>query len=677
MRHRIAFLALSLLASSLVHAATLTDLLSEYRGLTIATSRSGPVSITVGHATYKLDSGTAAVVMAGDRPVGLFLSGAGTFTYETTNKDELTVFRYNAKHNNVQTAEVAGEKGTVRDSFQTVLLLGNGLPELTGSDTPPPAESFQKHRALFARTELTVPPAAHLMAYHDLDDPQARLVRAEIAGNAFPLLHIYDASYSQEETLQVLLRPSTRVGRFSDLIYPVPLSTQAIGRGNRSNPPVRALLTAVDVDLTGNMKEEATLVVTETIVPQKTPLKAIRFGLWKSLFMDMASRDRHLNLRSITDEGGRKLSFDHTDSDDLIVGLAEPAPAGRPLKLRFEIDGNFLYRQDKTNYWELGISPWFPWLRMHEHAFTFHSVIKVEKPFTVFASGKNVRRQEEGNHNVIETIVDKPVSYIAILAGKYQYSEEVRKGVMIRVASFISKNEQAYKRIRDVAEATIDYYPFFLGPFPFDEITVIEKDTDGTFAYGQAPVGIVFITSEAFKPLNREVNHLVGGVNSRFAHEMAHMYFGSAVRRASSEDQWLDESFADYAAALFRKAGKKGAAEFEEEFVAWKSAARDAAGHTSIPMANRLRNTGDPYSNALTRQGLIYSKGAYLLAALHKELGDEQFLTFLKSYQRSFRWKQASTADVIALLGFLTKKDYAPFFEQYYYGTAMPEVRLK
>jgi aminopeptidase N len=77
---------------------------------------------------------------------------------------------------------------------------------------------------------------------------------------------------------------------------------------------------------------------------------------------------------------------------------------------------------------------------------------------------------------------------------------------------------------------------------------------------------------------------------------------------------------------------------------------------------------------ALIRSYLLYSKGAFLLAALHRELGDQMFLTFLKSYQRSFRWQYGTTRDVIGILQFLTKKDYAPFFEQYYYDTGMPEL---
>jgi aminopeptidase N len=432
-------------------------------------------------------------------------------------------------------------------------------------------------------------------------------------------------------------------------------------------------LTDVDVDLTGSMDEQGKLVVVETLVPQKRAANAFRFALRTGIYMETDARDRHVNLRTVTDEKGRKLSFDH-DTGELVVGLAEPAPAGKPVKLKFEIDGDFLYRPERSNFWELGISPWFPWVREHEQNYTFHSLVRVEKPFVPFASGKTIRRGEEGNYNLSETRLTTPVPWVAVLAGKYQFSEEERNGVMIRVASFISKNEDAYRKLRSIAEAAITYYPFFLGPFPFDEITIIEKTSD--FAYGQAPAGIVFITSEAFNPLRRDVNDWVGGVNMRFAHELAHMYFGATVRMPSSEEQWLDEAFAEYAAALFMKQSTRKS-DYDKAFQHWKADAKEATKHASIPMANRIYRPADPIGSEITRANLIYAKGAYLLCALHQELGDQMFLTFLKSYQRSFRGKPGSTNDVVGLLEFVTKKDFKPFFEQYYYGTDMPDVKLK
>lgn len=61
------------------------------------------------------------------------------------------------------------------------------------------------------------------------------------------------------------------------------------------------------------------------------------------------------------------------------------------------------------------------------------------------------------------------------------------------------------------------------------------------------------------------------------------------------------------------------------------------------------------------------------VADLHKQMGDDQFRTFLKSFQASFRWKYASTKDIVALLQFVTKKDYSPFFEANYWGTGLPK----
>jgi hypothetical protein len=73
------------------------------------------------------------------------------------------------------------------------------------------------------------------------------------------------------------------------------------------------------------------------------------------------------------------------------------------------------------------------------------------------------------------------------------------------------------------------------------------------------------------------------------------------------------------------------------------------------------------------RRFLVYDKGAYLLAQVLKEVGDDQFMTVQKSYQKTFRWKYGSTKHVAGMLQFVTKKDYASWFEENYWGTGMPK----
>jgi aminopeptidase N len=139
----------------------------------------------------------------------------------------------------------------------------------------------------------------------------------------------------------------------------------------------------------------------------------------------------------------------------------------------------------------------------------------------------------------------------------------------------------------------------------------------------------------------------------------------------SYEEQWLTESFAEYSAALFMKAFK-GQGAYDNLVRRWKAAAIQASDVAPIPLANRVSIPSDYFTAYTLRTGLLYSKGAYLLSALHRELGDETFLTFLKSYQKSFRWKFGSTATVAGLLEWLTHKSYAPFFEANFWGTGMP-----
>ena len=160
----------------------------------------------------------------------------------------------------------------------------------------------------------------------------------------------------------------------------------------------------------------------------------------------------------------------------------------------------------------------------------------------------------------------------------------------------------------------------------------------------------------------------VTGVNERFAHEIAHQYWGTAVKTSSYDEQWLEESFAEYSAALLLKKFQ-GDAVFNRLVAHWRGNAKEAMNTAPIPLANRIAT---PNAEDWQRFYLLYSKGPFLLHTLHKQVGDETFLTFLKSYQKNFQGKFGSTKDVAGLLGFLAKKDFRPFFEQYYWGTALP-----
>lgn len=638
-------------------------------------SESAPVTnlkLTSGHLECVLVSGRAGYVKAGGEVVGLYFDGSGSMEYTSVDAVEAPVFTYVAKKSTSLTPEKTERGLRVKDKFTRLLWLGVGekLPELPGLGPLPLTASFREHREKFGRRRGT--PMSYGFALQRLNAPTAAYIWVEIEGGAEDLVYARDGMENPDERLAFLHGPSSHESKVKDMLFGATLSNQMLGWDRRDPPRPRFVLADVDLEVKASVNKDVKVSVVETLVPQKAALNVFRFDLDQTVYtsfgVHLATRTER--VAKITDEQGRELPFWH-DHGGLLVQVLEPAPPDRPVKLRFELEGDFLVQEGGSDFWELGVWSWFPQPELCEQFYTFHAVVRVRKPFVPFASGRTIRRAQEGDDNVLETKIDEPVQFAVILAGKYDFKEDVRDGVTIRVATYALKKDRAVKQLTDLSATIIGFYKEFLGPFPFPEFNIIEIDDYG---FGQAPPGVMFITKEAFNPTGgTEENQLYsGGVNERFAHEIAHQYWGQTVKMPSHEEQWLTESFAEYSAALFIKAAR-GDAHYKSIVGHWKPGARFATDKAPIPLANRVYAANDATSQDAIRTGLLYDKGPLLLAALHRELGDDAFLTFFKSYQKSFRWKFGSTKTVAGLLQFMTKKDFGPFFEANYWGTGLPK----
>jgi hypothetical protein len=612
-----------------------------------------------GHLKVRFTEGSAAPVLAGDETIGIYFKGKGTYEYLSVDATEAAVLQTKA--------EKAGDGLVVRDSFESLFVwtrnaAAPAIEVAAGADL---SGSFKDHRDLFGRDRHTVAP--FVFAKAKLDAFGEPLVRAEFSGGRESAVYLYDPLLAHAEKLYTLHKyRDTSIREYQQALWPVVLSEQLIGHDRRQFVNPEFLLFGLDYTLTASGGNDATLSVVETIVPMGRPQRVFRFNQ-SSTFYDDNRKMRQFNVRKVTDAKGAALPFVHREGE-LLVGLPTAAPPDQPFELRFEIDGDFLYRPGGDSYWELGIAPWFPQPDLNGQYYTVHSTIKVKKPFVPFAPGVTVRRAEEGDYNVVENTIDKPVQFAVALAGKYAYSEETQDGLTIRIATYAGKNDLAMKKLSSLAFKIIKYYEPFLGPFPFKEFNIIEIREYG---YGQAPPATMFITQEAFSPLKDTLNQIFsGGINHRFAHEIAHQYWGHAVKMGSMEEQWITESFSEYCSSFVvgEIKGKNGR---QAMVNTWRANAKSASGASSIAMANRLVDYNDDRA-WIDRTHLIYDKGAYVLSKLHDEVGDQAFFSFLRNFQAMKAWRFATTSEMAPLLQQLTKKDYAPFFEKHFWGTAMP-----
>lgn len=664
-----AFLLLALLVSPAALAGPLQEAISTYESPTLgATVSVSNLTLTQGHMTFHLTSGTAApVIVGGGETIGLFFSGKGTYTYVTNDKTEAAVVRHNVKRGSDIPLTEGPDGLTISDSFETLLFVSPGgkLPELSGSSITVD-EVWKQHREFFAKDEGL---PAHLYAMKKVDNHPGALVLAQMRGGKEPVMYIFDDVVRNSEALYKLRSPGAAAPPYyKKFLFRLTLSDQLINKDRKKHAVQNFLLTNVDIDLTASDKKDAKHTTIHTVTPVGRARRIYRFDMYNEELVDLGDL-RTYRVKSVTDGAGRPLEYSHRNNE-LLVALPSAVPVGSTATMKFEVEGDFLHHPQGDSYWELGTKPWFPQPELGEQYYTFHAVVRIQKPWIALSPGVTIRRGEEGNYNVVETKIEQPVQFASILGGRYYFGEDTRNGLTVRVASYAQNDQIAFKKLGNLAHQMIEYMSFFLGPFPFSEFNIIEKNQYG---YGQAPPATMFITKEAFNPHDDLMSQFGSKfINHVFAHEIAHQYWAHVVKMPSGEEQWLTESFAEYTAGLLMKK-HKGQRHFDSLVKNWRADAAKATEDSSIPMANRLFGAGD--RSGQRRSYLVYDKGAFLLSQIHKEIGDDQFLTFMKSYQKTFRWKFGSTEHVAGMLNFVTKKDFNPYFEENFWGTGLPEIK--
>lgn len=632
---------------------------------------------TAGAGRYEFTSGTAWEVADGaGKPLGLWIRGEGRFEWSTEDAGAMKVFRENAGRVGGLDAKKDGPiVGKVEEALVLFSVASRpaGLPEFRGeapeAAPPPPLKTFLDRW----KDDALPAPAAGLCAA--AVDDRKYFLSYLIAGK--DVRHEVDETREDFDTLTVVERPrglpatadAVRVGRT--------VARNPLGRGLRTAPRVDWLLTDLSVDVRETAESRGTFTVEETIVPQRT-LSALSFDLDGRSFSPRLLSRRETLLEQVTLGDGTRLSTCF-GGGALVVFLPKPAAAGVPLTLRFRYDAPYFERYG-DNYWELPLAgAWYPQplALMVQARHGMKAIVRAKKPLVPIAPGRTLRRFEDGEWNAVEAILEAKEPFQAILAGKYTFFEETRGGVTARVATYGLAKPLSAAKLLTLFHSLREFYEPYFGPFPFAEYTIVEVNDYG---FGQAPPGLMKITREAFES-NKFTGDLAAqvfssGVNQRFAHEIAHAWWGGVVWNAQEADVWLVEAFAQMASGRALEV-LKNAGEYDRLWRGWRAEAKESASRAPIPLAHALVARASPgagdslYADQVL---LTYAKGPILLVALRKELGDRMFFTMMKSFLKSFATDRPAvvTDDLVGLLEFVTKKDWKPWFERYFYGTELP-----
>lgn len=467
-----------------------------------------------------------------------------------------------------------------------------------------------------------------------------------------------------------------------------------------------------DMDL--NMKTTKTVEweARMQIEPQVTNLHALRF--------DVANNAHYLShwddtsfypirMTGVADSDGKPLPFMHK-KDQLLVLLPQPTRAGAPMLLVFRGSADVIYQVTAESFGRLQ-DAWYPQYGYLGGRASFHWTVRVPQPFLITGSGKVVREFVENgnNQNGIEIRCDEPIAFPWVIFGRFKKADTVfasqegnrRIGMTLHSfpqMSFPITDKETLEAIGSPAPVSIELsaplkrvsgfldegkeilklFEKIYGPYPYEELHIAQMAP--FMGFGQAPQGFVQLTGEAFMSPTGGVRVGHEGalltydfgdfIHGFLSHEIAHQWWGHQVGWASSDDQWLSESFAEYAAGLFVKE-YQGAKRFQQTLTNWRQKAKLGDLEAPIAAANTLRGP-----NAFrSREQLLYNKGPYVLHMLRVQLDDENYVKVMRSILKTYENQNVSTEMVLREINRVTGSDYTYFFDQWFWDVGIPKFR--
>jgi len=218
--------------------------------------------------------------------------------------------------------------------------------------------------------------------------------------------------------------------------------------------------------------------------------------------------------------------------------------------------------------------------------------------------------------------------------------------------------ERDAEELFDLTATGLTFYGEQFGmPFPqsrYDQVFVPEYG-GAMENYGCITWSDSFIYRDPPSYADRELRALV------LLHEMAHMWFGDMVTMRWWDDLWLNESFAEWACAWCAV----NCTEFTHMWAGMlASDKQDAYAADSAPTTHPIRQElVDVATAAASFDDITYPKGAAVLKQLVAFVGEDTFLSGLRSYFRKYAWGNTTLDDLITELASASGRDLSGWVE--------------
>ncbi|TYB41810.1 M1 family metallopeptidase [Actinomadura chibensis] len=348
-----------------------------------------------------------------------------------------------------------------------------------------------------------------------------------------------------------------------------------------------------------------------------------------------------------------------------IVG--SPIVFGSPYGFLHTPDGAFVGGEPN------GASTWFPVNDHPSDKATYDYTLTVPKGLTAVANGRLSehrgatasfsRRSAKIGAEVFRWHEDSPMaSYLTTIdIGKWDVKSGRTPGGVPNYTAvdpvLLANQPDAVDFFYNTTSDVTDTWSKIFGKYAFASTGAIADDA----RFNGQPLGFSLETQS--KPVYSAVRS-----TGTIVHELAHQWFGDAVSPRQWKDVWLNESFASWAAWYWTEIhGGRSAADSARATYA----ARPFPDSAGRPYWSVL--TADPQRDTMFNDR-VYSGGAMMLQFLREKIGDEKFLTLLRTWYAQHKYGNAETAQFTALAQRVSGQDLSGFFKDWLYSPIKPAI---
>ena len=323
-----------------------------------------------------------------------------------------------------------------------------------------------------------------------------------------------------------------------------------------------------------------------------------------------------------------------------------------------------------------GTSVWLPTIDKPNQKCTQEFYLTVPTKFVSLSNGLLIKQVDNKNGTRLDVWkMDQPHSPYLFFIGIGDYAVVKEEGTKatdrrrkVEVSYYIEKAfEKEALKIYGQTPNMIAFYEQKLGvPYPWAKYAQI---SGRDYVSGAMENTTATLHGDAVQQNARE---LVDGNNweGTIAHELFHQWFGDLVTAESWSNITVNESFADYSQTLWLEHSKGKDAGQYENYIGLRSYLGSPADAEKNLVRFFYKDREDVFDL------VSYQKGGRILNMLRHYVGDDAFFASLNKYLTDNKFSNGSAIKLKLAFEAVTGKDLNWFFNQWYFGSGHPYVRI-